>query len=293
VARRALGDLALAKSIAENIAALAERWAPHDDIEGLVRRTGEFVPRGIVEAPVISGDDAFSRDLGTREAARKKWDQFVIEDAAEISRLRLERDEQLALAADLEQRVAHLSKSLEKLAEVKRDFWVDLVVGKILGKANGLAQKRLPMMKSILDNRRRIVGEYDALLRRRDAAHAGHVQVLHALELIQGVRNPAQEPEAATAPETTSPEQGATPLPGGARSVVDQRIGDRVEARAVAAQREAYQARREAGLLKYQTDRIVRQTRPPTAGYPIVVQTQPTHAPHFQTEIRVLPPEQR
>jgi hypothetical protein len=292
VARRAIGDFAAAKALADRIAAQSERWAPNDDIEGVLKRTGEFMPRGLVEPPVVSSDDAFSRDPATREVAREKWRQFVDADAAEIARLRQRREEQLALAADLEQRVTHLSESLEKLAEAKRDFWVNITIGKILGQAEKVARKRLPMMKRILENRRRIIRDYDALLERRDAAHAGNVQALHALELVQGVRNERQEPQAAP-PERTAPGTGAVNAPTSTRSVVEQRISDRVEARALPAQREAYQARGEATQLKRETDLIVRRTPAPTLGYPVMTEPQPTQSPDFRTEIKVIPPGQR
>jgi hypothetical protein len=290
--RRVMAEFALATKLADYIAGLAGHWAPHDDIEGTLKRTGEFVPRGVIEPPMISGDDAFSRDPAARDAARTAWKQFVADDEAEIGWLHSERDEQVTIAADLEQRVAHLTESLKKLRGARSDGVVDFTIGKVLGDADKVARERLPLMKGILENRHRIIRDYDALLARREVAHKGHVEVLHTIELIQGVRRMPAEPDAATMPGL--PARGAAASsPGGARSVVDQRISERVGARALSAQGEAYQARSEVAQLKRETALIVRQTPPPTAGYSVSVQPQSTHTLDFRTEMRILPPERR
>src|SRR5262249_5976422 len=158
-----------AKELWEWIGSLAGPAAPNDDIEGLERSTHEFSPRGIVEAPALPGDEVFSGDPAKRDEVRRGWERFVQDDAAEIARLRQRRDEQVAKAAELEQRIPDLEKSLEKLAKLKDDPdpRMGLVRG-LLRQAYEVASKRLPIRKQILTNRQRIVREYDSLLARRE-----------------------------------------------------------------------------------------------------------------------------
>jgi hypothetical protein len=204
---RAAVDIDKASEIWKWIGEFAAQVAPEGDLEDQERRTHYFKPSALIERPVILLDDGFARDPGKRKKAIQEWQQFIDEDSEEIVQLRHRRDEQVARAADLPQRIARLRQSLQNLHEIKDDPAFKLFFGEAPRQALDIHTKQLRLMQELLFNRKRIIAEYDALLARREAEHKGYVSALHALEAIQGVQNEQRLPEDDRATSTHQPVQ--------------------------------------------------------------------------------------
>ncbi len=198
------------------------------DLQETERRAMKFHPRpDAQEAPKIDGDRVFSRDPEVRARARDEYADFVASERERIANLQAHRDRIARQMAQMERRFEKGNEMLQRLPDlIDRSAKIPVVneyMPNELAAAQLAADQNLRTLAGTIGEYRRIVADFDRIIRAATALHEAHVQTLRTVDVIHG-NVPATGAQTVPRPGSGLP---GTVAPAAPRVVsLSDRVGD-------------------------------------------------------------------